>query len=361
MIYSTNRTTSLGNNDFAVDVNESYFGAGALSFMQENAQDELALFEAAIKSDIDETLIGESTEELAALNEGFVQNAVNKIKEMMRKFIEWLQAVGRSALAKLTQLLVRDNATFCKQARKMIAKMKNSKNFKYSGKALNISHIEGLNFDMNDLKEINSIEGILDKIKGLSSKEALDKCRSELEEELKAFKELDLRKDFNDQCVEEVKDKDIKFVEKHLEFIENADKKQLKNLRKALKDAENKAKKIARDADKAAKDYKGEDEIEKLRLSVMAEAAGNYRTMVQSIINDLLYMIKQVIKISRAVVAKAMGATPKNEGFEYDEELVDAMIESANYEYDEALEEMSEGKDCDDCEDGAEPDDDDEE
>lgn len=57
-------------------------------------------------------------------------------------------------------------------------------------------------------------------------------------------------------------------------------------------------------------------------------------------------VLKNVAKLARAVVAKAMGATPKNESFEeYDEELTDAMIEAANYEYDEALEEMSEATD----------------
>lgn len=73
MIYSTNRTASLG--EITCDVNESYFGIGAMSFMEESAQDELAIFEAAIKSDIDEVMIGESATELAALNEGFVQTA----------------------------------------------------------------------------------------------------------------------------------------------------------------------------------------------------------------------------------------------------------------------------------------------
>ena len=62
-------------------------------------------------------------------------------------------------------------------------------------------------------------------------------------------------------------------------------------------------------------------------------------------------MIKAQAKIARKVVAKAMGATPKNEGFEYDEELTDAMIEAAEYEYDSAMEEMSEGSKCEECDD----------
>ena len=50
MIYSTNRTASLGDTTIEVDVNKSYFGAGSLVFMQEAAEDELALFENAITS-----------------------------------------------------------------------------------------------------------------------------------------------------------------------------------------------------------------------------------------------------------------------------------------------------------------------
>ena len=357
MIYSTNRTASL-SDDITVDVNESYFGLGALDFMQENAQDELALFEAAIKSDIDEFLIGESADELTALNEGFVQNAANKIKELMRKFIEWLKSITRSAIAKLSQLLVRDNEQFVKMAKTRISKMPNPGKFKYSGKALKLS--DEKDKIENGLKsKVESIKAKYDKAASESSKEQLESLKSDVDKLVEEFNALNVREDFNKQCVYDASDEGIGFVEKHLKVLEGASKKDLKGIKDDLKKFEKEAKDLAKKAEaKAKKDEK--DEVEKVRLSVMASIANSYKTCAQKYVSDSLYITKQNVKIARAVVAKAMGATPKNEGFEFEEEFIDAMIEDANYEYDEALEEMSEAKECDDSEDGAEPDEDEE-
>ena len=338
MIYSTNRTTSLG--DMSIDVNESYFGAGALSFMQENAQDELALFEAAIKSDIDEVIIGESaSEELAALNEGFVQNAANRINEMMNKFIEWIKSVMRSAVAKLSNLLVRDNAQFIKTAKRRISTMPNPKKFKYSGKALEMSEVKESN-GKDQLSIVEGLKGFYEKASTATSKDDLENISKEVSDKVDAFKENDVRK--------------------ALKFLEDKSKKQLVEVKKNMATMETNAKKLAKEAERKSKNYKGEDELERTKLAVMAEAAAAYRNCCQLYVKDTLYILSQQIKIARAVVTRAMGASPKNEGVEYTEELIDAMIETANYEYDEALEEMSEGKDCDDCEDGAEPDEDEE-
>ena len=358
MIFSTNRTASLGD-DIAVDVNESYFGAGALSFMQENAQDELALFEAAIRSDIDEAYIDESaTDELTALNEGFVQNAANKIKEMMRKFIEWLQAVTRSAIAKLTQLLVKDNEKFIKIAQNKIYKMKNSKNFKYTGKAVKIS---GSKISATDL--CKEFDGLFEKASKAKSKEEVDNIVADINTKLEKFEKLSDRDEMIEEVIIDVKDEGITFVQGQLDFLKSNAKKDLDDLRKTMKDFENKAKKMSKEADSKAKSAKGDsddDKAMKESLNAMAIAASKFREASQTWVNDTLYLLKTEIKVARSVVSKAMGASPKNEGFEYSEEFTDAMIEYADYVYDEALEEMSEGKECDDCEPGAEPDEDEE-
>ena len=77
------------------------------------------------------------------------------------------------------------------------------------------------------------------------------------------------------------------------------------------------------------------------------DAAAAYKEGVQAFCNEQIHMIKESIKIARAVVTKAMGASPKNEGVEYDEELIQATIEAFEYECDSAVEEMSEGKEYD--------------
>lgn len=344
MIYSTNRTTSLG--DMSADVNESYFGIGAMSFMEECAHDELALFEAGIKSDIDEVMIGESGSELAALNEGFVQSAAAKIKEMMKKFIDWLAAVTRSAYAKLTQLLVRDNAKFAAAARKKIVTMKNEDKFKYKGKYLiKIDIPKDMKYLVDDAKSVK------ETFKNIKNKESIEAAKKVLE---------DMKTDYNKiesdmfsvsetmkQLVGETDNGGIDIVKDQLKMLEDLSKNKMKELKKQMDEARKDANDIAKEADKMLREAKDEDrEV----ASLKAEAAALYKAYVQKTISFKMGLIRAQAKVARSVVAKAMGATPKNEGFEYDEELTDAMIESAEYEYDSALEEMSEGscKDCDD-------------
>lgn len=355
MIYSTNRTASLGY--ITGDVNESYFGAGAFNFMQENAQDELALFEAAIKSDIDEVLIGESAYELEALNENFVENAVNKIKEMMKKFIEWLKSVTRSAVAKLSQLLVRDNAKFVKIAEKQIKSMRTMSKFKYSGKGLVLSYF---NKEIIEIPEVEPYYAQAAK-EGVTETD-LDRISNDIKHTLEEFKKVSMRDFFNDNCVKEYTDQNIDFVMGHIEILKSMDKKKLSKLRKDMKEMESKAKKLAREAESKSRNYEEKDtaesKLKKKQLAVMAEAASASKDFWQTFVADSLYTIKQQSKIARAVVAKAMGASPKNEAYGYDDEaLIQAMIEAADYEYDEALEEMSEAKECDDIDDDFDDDD----
>lgn len=341
MIYSTNRTTSLG--DMSADVNESYFGIGAMSFMEECAHDELALFEAGIKSDIDEVMIGESGSELAALNEGFVQTAAAKIKEMMKKFIDWLTAITRSAIAKLTQLLVRDNAKFAAAARKKIITMKNKDKFKYKGKYLKD---RDFSFDEETVKAIDSLDTFKAEFDKIKDKDSAETAKSDMEKAKDAFEKLSVS-DKMEKLVVETEDGDLKLVEDHLRLLEDLSKKTMNDLKKLINNMKKDANNIAKKADKMLREAKDED---RAVASVRAEAAALYKANAQKIVSYMMALIKARAKVARSVVAKAMGATPKNEGFEYDEELTDAMIESAEYEYDSALEEMSEGscKDCDD-------------
>lgn len=346
MIYSTNRTSSLG--ELSVDVNESYFGIGAQTFYEESAQDELSMFEAAIKSDIDEVLIGESASELQSLNEGFVQNAVNKIKEMMKKFIAWCQAVMRSAFAKLSSLLVRDNAKFAKLASKHIATMKNKDKFKYTGKiVVNVDEFSGI---MNDFGKESG-----DAVKAIDVASITpDKADSEIkdmEEFLKDLTKENLVKEFT----KEVTDAGFDIIQSQIKVLETLSKKSIKDLKGEF----NKAIKGANEVIKRVSKMEGKDDVEKEKIAACSKLASAYKTNTQKMLVVVMGFIKTLAKIARGVVARAMGATPKNEGVEFDEELNEALIEAVEYEYDEALEEMSEGK-CEDCED-CDDDDEDEE
>lgn len=347
MIYSTNRTSSLG--ELSVDVNESYFGIGAQTFYEESAQDELSMFEAAIKSDIDEVLIGESASELQTLNEGFVQNAVNKIKEMMKKFIAWCQAVMRSAFAKLSSLIVRDNAKFAKLASKHIATMKNKDKFKYTGKIVqDVAGVTGLMNDFSKAAE-STVKAI--NVESITVDAAESKIK-EVEEDVKLFTKENLMKEFT----KEVTDAGFDIVKGQIDVLDALSKKSIKD----LKDGFNKAIKGANEVIKKVSKMEGKDNAEKEKIAACSKLASSYKSNTQKMLVAMMGLIKSLAKIARGVVARAMGATPKNEGVEFDEELNEALIEAVEYEYDEALEEMSEGK-CEDCEDCDDDDDEDEE
>lgn len=335
MIYSTNRTSSLGEQ--SIDVNESYFGIGAQSFYQESAQDELSIFETAIKSDIDEVLIGESASELQALNEGFVANVVKKVKEMMKKFKEWIMAVMRSAFAKLSSLIVRDNATFAKTARKHIATMKNKDKFKYSGKV--VTNVDVIT------STCTAITNDGDKAIKAISVDTIDPSSVDAK-----IKDLDdtaavTAEELVDACTKEVRDEGISVVDSQLKALDSLSKKTIKDLKKAFNDSIKSANEVIKKFDK----MEGKDDAEKEKINACAKLATAYKTSTQKCLSTLMSVLKTLAKIARKVVAKAMGATPKNEGVEYDEELNNALIESAEYEYDEALEEMSEGCHKEDC------------
>lgn len=363
MIYSTNRTTSLGGY-FTIDVNESYFGAGSLDFMEENAKDELELFEMAIKSDIDECLIGESSYEIEALNEGFIENAINKIKELMKKFVEWIKSVFKSIIAKLSNLILRDNKDFCKKARKMISQMKNRNNLKYSGKALAINKLQNLNLSDNFSKEdaeFNLYDNIMDDIKN-EKYDSLQKYKKIYEDIKTDIEDNPVSvKDILDEFIEDVVDEDINFIYAHIDILEQFSKKKLEKIKKSFKSAEDKAKRIAKNAEKASKkanDHnKDGEEGKRELLSLAADVAALYKKQAQSIRKDSLKILKKIISVARAVVTKVMGVYKIKENVEYTDELVQAMIETADFELDEIFEETSEGKECDSKDDDFEDDD----
>lgn len=347
MIFNTNRTTSLGDID--VEVNESYLGAGSLYFMQENAEIEMELFESAVKSDIDECLIGESASELEALNENFVKNAANKIKEMMTKFIEWIKAISKSALAKLAQFIVTDNAKFVRIAEKRIITMKDTKDFKYTGLVI------------KDPKKVNmeKITGVTDALKKAWAAAGGDGATVEATKATIAdLKKKLLEDNTADPNFEKVENKGFDIVQGHVDFLKKASREQIKEIDKSCKEFMKFANDIIKESAKKEKENK--DDAKKEQLAAMSVSAAGIKEIGQTIINKELALLKKLVKVARAVVTKAMGATPKNEGFEYTEELIDAMIETANYELDDMLEEMSEGSDCEECKESDDDDDTDE-
>lgn len=345
MIYSTNRTSALSESALDANVNESYFGIGAQDFYQECAQDELSIFEMAIKSDIDEALIGESSYELEALNEGFIESVKKKIIEMMEKFKAWIAAVSSSAFAKLTALLVTDNEKFVKVAEKQIAKMPNRDKFKYTGKLVN-GGVEVLD------DWIKLTDGLADAAKDKSM--TMEKAEAKIKACEDAKKSLE---DAVKECTKDVTDAKFDIVKGQLEVLKKLNKKDLKSSRDSMKKNIGTANTIIKNI-KAEKEPDEKDAAAKDNFAARSKLAAAYKANAQELLKASMSLMKTLAKIARKPIAKAIGATPKNEGVEFDEELNDALIEAAEYEYDNALEEMSEGCKNEEADDDSDPEDD---
>ena len=119
-IFSQNRTM-LGD-DFEIMANESYQGAaGAYRAMTEGFQNSYAVFESCIGLDFMEAaVVNESTsaEDFEVVQESFVGDFFNKIKEFLVKLIEKIKGIVKSFITKIT-------GTFCRDGKALVNKYKN--------------------------------------------------------------------------------------------------------------------------------------------------------------------------------------------------------------------------------------------
>ena len=374
MIYSVLDNYSSSSNSY--EANSKYYGAGAFNFMSECARDELEIFENAITTDMHEVVLGESSYEMEAINEGFFENVWKKIKEIFKKFIEWIKAVTRSAVAKLANLLIRDNKEFAKFARKKINAMKNRGKFEYNGTVLKANILSTDPTEVKTLdayfKETDQLAKLIEQLDSRTLSNFSKEKVTAAENTQSKINELSVSETL-DNNTDDATDAKISVVMDHLKFLEKLSKQSIDKVRKNLKKFESTADKAIKKAEKLERDtedkdkYKDDKTVYSQRKTKDAEGnetgedvamghadaktyAANavticniYKSCAQSITTFQLSLIKSYAKVARTVVAKAAGATPKNEGY-YDEELLDAMNEAVLYEYDEALESTDESK-----------------
>ena len=359
---------SVLNNHSSYEANSKYYGAGAFNFMSECAKDELEIFENAIITDMHEVVLGESSYEMEAINEGFFENVWKKIKEIFKKFMDWIRAVARSAVAKLANLLIRDNKEFAKFAKEKIKKMKNKSSYEYSG-----TYVKNpkAGFD-----KIDSINGKLDKISDIVTK--MDAKRLDLFSDAKKLECEKIVNELNDISVTDLMedattDGELKHgdLSKQIEYLEDLSKTKIDKIKRDLKKHERDCDTAIKKVERLEKAFDSKEKYDKLDNKDRPGTTGNheglkvmdydkdkklaangvticnqYKTAAQTVTTITLSYIKSLAKAIRTVVAHAAGATPKKEGFEYDDDalLFDAMNEAVLYEYDEALESMGESK-----------------
>lgn len=126
-IYSNTRYDSVGGYDVDVAANESYnCVTGCAMALIEGYQNDFALFESAIHSDM---------AEIAAVNEGYevinegAREIWNKLKEIFSKLLAKLKGIFKSFIARISGVFS-DSAALHKKYSPVISKNSNWKNFK---------------------------------------------------------------------------------------------------------------------------------------------------------------------------------------------------------------------------------------
>lgn len=337
MIYSTNRISSIGSG---IEANPKYYGAGAFSFMEECAKDELDIFENAITTDINEVILGESSYEMKAINEGFFANVWKKIKEIFKKFVEWIKAVTKSVMAKLTSIFTADHAKFAKYAKK---RLKGLDNYKWTGKI--ITSLPSL----EPSADMNSLKSLINKAIGDRDFSTISETEVQAWEKKETAMSERSVSDFVDEYTD-VKEIGKSGVETHIGYLEALASKKLTDIKKSLKNFEKDAAQMLKKANSmeayADSDNYGKDTdkviTNKENAQHVVTLCNIYKHMAQMELKNSMGTLRALGAIARSVVSKAVGTTVKEEYDGYDSVLVDAMNEAAIFECESAFEEMSE-------------------
>lgn len=126
-IYSNTRYDSVGGYDVDVAANESYnCVTGCAMALIEGYQNDFALFESAIHSDMAE--IAAVNEGVEVINEG-AKEVWNKLKEIFTKLLAKIKGIFKAFIAKISGVFS-DSANLYKKYSPVISKNSNWKNFK---------------------------------------------------------------------------------------------------------------------------------------------------------------------------------------------------------------------------------------
>lgn len=126
-IYSNTRYDSVGGYDVDVAANESYnCVTGCAMALIEGYQNDFALFESAIHSDMAE--IAAVNEGVEVINEG-AKEVWNKLKEIFSKLLAKIKGIFKAFIAKISGVFA-DSANLYKKYSPVISKNSNWKNFK---------------------------------------------------------------------------------------------------------------------------------------------------------------------------------------------------------------------------------------
>ena len=349
-VFSNNRT-SLGYYD--IPVAEGYSNSYAADVMLvEAVQTDMALFEAMIGNDFAEVTAVQEGAGLEAIMEGALENAFNKVKELLKKIIAKLKALFAGFLANFRNVVIRDNKEFAQKMKHVVdnaragshySKMK----YKWSDLKGDLSPIE-VNADTS-LKDAHGIAGGPSnasttvsgcKFMGEDVKvdpadiEALEKAVAKLGESdtIEALRGKaigggsytadEFAKEYHEQMFDDEEEKDDKAdvrIREAYEFLmkdanvskmEKAHKQNIKTFTDELNKWEKKEKELGK------KEGVGKDTANRYNYLLASYCSKGYNlvnTVIAEIHKAHVNALKFHIKQCRGILVKAASYTPKKE------------------------------------------------
>lgn len=356
-VYTANRISSFGGIDpETIVANENYSGAGAAELVLiENYQNDMAMFEAILANDFAEAVaVTEGTmleSELVALTEGALGDFFGKIKEGLKKVWEKIKGIFKTFIAKLSNVVIRDNKKFVEKyknevVKKDLSKMtykwaeKNDEVATYTSATQAVEFVDGvLNLkasidEVNKASEDFDSEGTLDDMLSFTLGNKVKTTASEYAKDAHEFM-------FADE--EEVEGLSTSRLTDIMAILTSS-AKTMKEVNKAASDADkafvNELKKIDKVRDALLKAVPGKEgeakEDTEARNLNLAKANLKYKqvqafqTVATKATGVNIEAVKFVIKQARSVFAKAVAFNPKS--VKENAILVEAAAEAAEYE-----------------------------
>lgn len=342
-VYSTNRYQVSGINVDDIVANESYAGElGIQKMIIESHENDMAIFEAILKNDIQETIMVKEgallESELASLNEASLTGIWESIKQIVIKFWEKVQAIFKSFREKVLKAIEDANKKLLddikgkidkKDLSKFTYEWREDKDFKPDFDAIDQRRIAA----RNDFDAVGDKESATEVINRINNNQLLEDMLGTVIHDSSAtaknFAELFDKKCFGEATKVTGGDKLPKLIEALKTGI-SADKQILKkneeNVKKTVKDLlkeiEDNRKKSNDNAEVAGKVAEG------CRLVVNA-----WKTASLMTISGQMKAIKFAAAQNRSVVMKAWMFNPK--AVKESTELFDAIDEVVAYEIEE--------------------------
>lgn len=372
-LYSGNRINSIGEQEIVAA--EGYFGPiGAHIALIESAENDMAIFNAAIQADFTEAAMvfeGASESDLQVYREGVIMDSFEKLKEFFRNLIKKIEGIFKAVIAKFESIFVKDNRDLYKKyASKLSGDFKNFKCKYAKPKSGGIPEFKVA--DIPDYEMTGTLKDLTSKKEDFESDDRKIEIWKRLGLDISEAKNF--KKEFHEHCFEddEVVDgwNSGEVASAIAPLKEKSDIERLKNQNKKLKEA---IAKIIKDIDKSSKavnaasskgtassttlknkvDFStsadkersidatyGANDVKEVQawlglahLQAVADQAA-FITACSATISETKFLYSQARRVMAAAISYAsIPSKKKNEGA-LDPDYVNAIQEAAEYEFD---------------------------